>query len=291
MKITLKPDAKPMKQRPYHLNPKYKERVYLGIIELVEESNWVSPMVVQEKKQKDEIRICIDLKKLNDACVNDPFPTLFTNEVLDNVGGQEANSFTDGFSGYHQIKIASEDKSKTTFMIEFGCFQYTIMPFGMKNAPTIFSCVVIAMFKEFIHKFLEIYFDDWTMFGLPVKDCTGVTVAKFLFEYVLTKYGCPKVLMSDHSTHFLNETISGLTEEFQVYHQKSMPYHPRDNGMVEAFNKILESAITKVCNAQMHDWDVHVPAALWAYITNCKKLTGQTPFKFVYGIEVVMLME
>lgn len=61
MKITLKPDTKRVKQRPSFLNPKYKEKVRLeldkilvaGIIEPVEESNWVSPMVVQEKKQKD----------------------------------------------------------------------------------------------------------------------------------------------------------------------------------------------------------------------------------------------
>ena len=40
------------------------------------------------------------------------------------------------------------------------------MPFGLKNAPTIFSRVVVSSFKEFIHKFLEVYFDDWTNFGL-----------------------------------------------------------------------------------------------------------------------------
>ncbi len=72
-------------------------------------------MVVQEKKTKGAIRICVYLQNLNDACVHDPFPTLFTDEVLDNVDGQEAYSFTHGFSGYHQIKIASEDRSKTTF--------------------------------------------------------------------------------------------------------------------------------------------------------------------------------
>ena len=70
----------------------------IGIIEPVEESDWVSPMVVQGKKQKDEIRICVDPRKLNDACVHDPFLTPFVDEVLDNVGGQEAYSFTDGFS-------------------------------------------------------------------------------------------------------------------------------------------------------------------------------------------------
>ena len=56
-----------------------------------------------------------------------------------------------------------EDRRKTTFTTEWGCFQYTVMPFGLKNAPTIFSRVVIAAFKEFIHKFLEVYFDDWTI--------------------------------------------------------------------------------------------------------------------------------
>eukprot|EP00253_Pinus_taeda_P004038 PITA_04038 len=73
----------------------------------------------------------------------------------------------------------------------------------------------------------------------PVKDCTRATTTKFLFEYVLTRFGCPKILMSDRSTHFLNETINALIEEFQVYHQKSMPYHPQDNMTVEASNKIL----------------------------------------------------
>ena len=60
-------------------------------------------MVVQDKK-KGEVWICVDPRKLNDACMHDPFPTPFTDEVLDNMGGQEVYSFTDGFSGYHHIK-------------------------------------------------------------------------------------------------------------------------------------------------------------------------------------------
>ena len=108
----------------------------------------------------------MDLKKLNDACVHDPFPKPFTDEVLENVGVQEAYSFMDGFLGYHQIKIAPKDRSKTTFATEWGCFQYIVMPFGLKNAPAIFSRVVVSAFKEFIHKFLEVYLDDWTIFGL-----------------------------------------------------------------------------------------------------------------------------
>jgi len=103
---------------------------------------------------------------LNDTCVHDPFPTPFTNEVLENVGDQEAYSFKDGFSGYHEIKITLEDRSKTIFATKWGYFQYTVMPFGLKNVLAIFSRIVVATFKEYIHKFLEVYLDDWTVFGL-----------------------------------------------------------------------------------------------------------------------------
>ena len=95
MKISLKQHAKPVNKWMYHLNPRYKERAKanldrmldVGIIKSVEELKWINPMVLQYKKTS-KVWIYFDLRKLNDACLHDPFLTPFTNEVLEGVGDQ-----------------------------------------------------------------------------------------------------------------------------------------------------------------------------------------------------------
>ena len=74
-------------------------------------------MEVQDKNMS-KVWICVDLIKLNDACMHDAFPTPFTNEVLEGVGGQEMYSFTYGFSSYHQIRIAKEDHHKKPLSLD-----------------------------------------------------------------------------------------------------------------------------------------------------------------------------
>ena len=91
--------------------------------------------------------------------------------------------------------------------------------------------------------------------------------------------------------HFVNRFIEELTEEFHIQHRKPTPYHPQVNGFVDTCNKILENALTKICNGQRDVWDQKISTVLWAYCTTCKKLTDHTPFRLVYVQEAMMLME
>jgi hypothetical protein len=145
--IDLQEGAVPVRQRQYRLNPRYslmvKEEIdwllEAGFIYPVNNSEWVSPIVVVPKKVgadgKVKIRVCQDFRKLNSATKKDYFPLSFTDIILDHVAGHERYSFLDGFSGYNQVFIRMNDQLKTMFTTEWGTFAFNRMPFGLCNAP------------------------------------------------------------------------------------------------------------------------------------------------------------
>ena len=63
-------------------------------------------------------------------------------------------------SSYHQIKIRKEDVPKTAFKTRYGLYEYTIMSFGLTNAPATFSCLMNYIFMEYLDKFVVVYLND-----------------------------------------------------------------------------------------------------------------------------------
>ena len=118
----------------------------------------------------------------------------------------------------------------------------------------------------------------------PVDTCSSEIAAKFIYENIITRFGCPLTIISDQGTHFINRTIKTLIDQFQIDHRQSTAYHPQSNGAIEAFNKTL----TKICDTDKEYWDEKIPAVLWAYRTTYKHSTDQTPFRLVYGQEAVV---
>ncbi|XP_070036930.1 uncharacterized protein [Nicotiana tomentosiformis] len=116
-------------------------------------------------------RMCIGYRRLNDATRKDHFPLPFIDQMLEKVAGLGCYCFLDGYSGYNQIPIALEDVEKTTFTRPSRIFVYRRMPFELCNVPTTFQRCMMSIFLDLNGKCLEVFMDDFTLFGDDFKDC------------------------------------------------------------------------------------------------------------------------
>nr|GEW79152.1 reverse transcriptase domain-containing protein [Tanacetum cinerariifolium] len=111
--------------------------------------------------------------KLSDikAIRKDHFPLPFMDQMLERLAGNEYYCFLDGFSGYFQIPIDPKDQEKTTFTYPYGMFAYRRMPFGLCNAPATFQRCMMAIFRDMIEKTMEVFMDDFSVFGNSFETC------------------------------------------------------------------------------------------------------------------------
>nr|GFA22453.1 reverse transcriptase domain-containing protein [Tanacetum cinerariifolium] len=116
-------------------------------------------------------RVCIDYRKLNEATRKDHFPLPFMDQMLERLAGNEYYCFLDGFSGYFQIPIDPKDQEKTTFTCPYGTFAYKRMPFGLYNEPGTFQQCMMAIFHDMIEKTMEVFMDDFSVFGNYFSTC------------------------------------------------------------------------------------------------------------------------
>lgn len=82
------------------------------------------------------------------------------------------------------------------------------------------------------------YFTKWAK-AMPTLTEDGHTEAQFLFNHVITKFGVPQAIVTDHGKHFRNHMMTELTTQLGLRHDSSTPYYPQSNVQVEAVNKIL----------------------------------------------------
>jgi transposase InsO family protein len=112
----------------------------------------------------------------------------------------------------------------------------------------------------------------------------GHTTSLFFFNHIITHFGVPQAIVTDHGSHFQNHMLSELHAKLGFFHEKSSPYCPQDNGKVEAINKALKTMIQKMVGENKTSWHLQIFSALWAYWTSVKTTTRFTPFQLVYGI-------
>jgi hypothetical protein len=134
------------------------------------------------------------------------------------------------------------------------------------------------------------YFTKWAE-AMPTFLNDGRTAALFLFNHIITRFGIPHAIVTDHGAHFKNQMMSELHVKLGFRHENSSPYYPQANGQVEAINKVLKTMIQRMVGENKTSWHLQLFSALWAYRTSVKTSTGFTPFQLVYGIEAVLPIE
>nr|GEX61014.1 reverse transcriptase domain-containing protein [Tanacetum cinerariifolium] len=160
-KILKEEDFEPAVQHQRRVNPK----IYDVIKQENEENKLIPTHLVTGW------RVCIDYRKLNETTRKDHFPLPFMDQMLERVARKEYYCFLDGFSGYFQIPIDLKDQEKTTFTCPYKTFAYRRMPFGLCNAPGTFQRCMMAIFYDMIQKTIEVFMDDFSVFGNAFQTC------------------------------------------------------------------------------------------------------------------------
>ncbi|GJT39711.1 reverse transcriptase domain-containing protein [Tanacetum coccineum] len=257
-KILLEDDYQPSVQHQRRVNPKIHDVIKkeveklldAGLIYPISDSPWVSPVHCVPKKggmtvvtnEENELvptrlvtgwRVCIDYRKLNEATCKDHFPLPFMDQMLERLAGNEFYCFLDGFSGYFQIPIDPKDQEKTTFTCPYGTFAYRRMPFGLCNAPGTFQRCMMAIFHDMIEKTMEVFMDDFSVFGDSFSSCLAN------LDRMLKRCEDTKLALNWEKSHFM------VKEGIVLGHKISRKGIEVDKAKVDVISKLPHPTTVK----------------------------------------------
>ncbi|KAE8773078.1 putative polyprotein [Hordeum vulgare] len=109
--------------------------------------------------------MCVDYHYLNEVTIKNKYPLPMVNDLFDQLEGATVFSKIDLRSGYHQLKIREQDIPKTAFTTRYRLYEYTVMSFGLTNAPAYFMNMMNKVFMEFLDKFVVVFNDDILVFS------------------------------------------------------------------------------------------------------------------------------
>lgn len=161
----------PIAVPPYRMSPPRKSLLEKEIQKMLQEgvivpcvSPWAAPVVLVPKPN-NQIRVCVDYRRLNSITVPDSYPLPRIDDLLHEAKPTPFMTTLDLKSGYWQIKVRDADQDKTAFITPFGIFKFLRMPFGLRNAPSTFQRVIDQFRVSLGHVKILAYLDDLLIFS------------------------------------------------------------------------------------------------------------------------------
>jgi hypothetical protein len=164
--IELIPGTAPISKRAYRVsepelvelkkqNDELSEKGYIRL----STSPWAALVLFVEKKDGTK-RMCIDYWALNEVTIKNKYPLPRIEDLFDQLRGASVFSKIDLRSGYHQLRIWPSDIPKTSFITKYGLYEFTIMSFGLTNAPAYFMYLMNSVSMDYLDKFVVVFIDD-----------------------------------------------------------------------------------------------------------------------------------
>jgi hypothetical protein len=164
--IDLLPGTAPISKRPYRMSVEELQELKKQLTEL-QEAGYIhlssspcgAPVLFVQKKDGSQ-RMCVDYRSLNDVTIKNKYLLPHIDDLFDQMRGARVFSNIDLRSGYHQMKIRPSDIPKTAFSTRYGLYEFTVMSFGLTNAPAYFMNLMNKVFMEYLDKFVVVFIDD-----------------------------------------------------------------------------------------------------------------------------------
>ena len=164
--IELVPGSSPPSRPTYRLSPSELDELRKQLTDLTNhgfiqpsKSPYGAPVLFTKKKGGD-LRMCIDYRALNKITIKNKYPLPRVDELFDRLHGAKWFSKIDLRSGYHQVRIHSDDVPKTAFRTRYGHFEFLVLPFGLTNAPATFMHLMNQVLRPYLDSFVVVFLDD-----------------------------------------------------------------------------------------------------------------------------------
>jgi hypothetical protein len=174
--IDLLPGTAPISKRPYRMFVEELKELKKKLMELQEagyirlsSSPWGAPVLFVQKKDGPQ-RMCVDYRYLNDVTMKNKYSLPCIDDLFDQMRGARVFSKIDLRSGYHQMKIRPSDIPKTAFSTRYGLYEFTVMSFGLTNAPAYFMNLMNKVFMEYLDRFVVVFIDDILIYSKSDSD-------------------------------------------------------------------------------------------------------------------------